>query len=99
MLDREIYCKQLTTKRTVSLLSWGELAAEKRERLPGAIDLLWSAPPTPVSEASVDRQTPAVRCGWLSREASISEREVLMLAKPCSVSGVHVRGVDFGRVG
>ena len=40
MLDREINCKQLTTKRTVRLLSWGELAAEKRERLPGAVDPL-----------------------------------------------------------
>ena len=40
MLDREVNCKQPTTKRTVPLLSWGELAAEKRERLPGAVDLL-----------------------------------------------------------
>ena len=40
MPDREINCKQLTTKRTVPLLSWGELAAEKREWLPGAVDPL-----------------------------------------------------------
>ena len=55
MLDREINCKQLTTKRTVPLLSWGELAAEKRERLPGAVDPLLECA-TDAGERSVGHQ-------------------------------------------